>query len=197
MKENIVFIGGGGHSLACYDIINQNKNLNLVGFVDSRSDVVLKEMGCRYLGNDDILDELIKKNFFFFISIGQIKSPNKRIEIFDKVKTKGGKFIVLISKFSYISPFASIDKGSIVMNGSVINAKAKIGKNCIINTNTVIEHEVIIESNVHIAPNATILGNARIQEGTFVGSGAIIREGMIVKKNSIIPAGKLLMNKNN
>ena len=197
MKENIVFIGGGGHSLACYDIIKQNQNLNLVGFVDCSSDVVLKEMGCRYLGNDDILDELIKKNFFFFISIGQIKSPNKRIEIFDKVKKKGGNFIVLISKFSYVSPFASIDKGSIVMNGSVINAKAKIGKNCIINTNTVIEHEVIIESNVHIAPNATIWGNVRIQEGTFVGSGAIIREGMTVEKNSIIPAGKLLMNKNN
>ena len=88
MKKNIVLIGGGGHSLVCYDVICQNQNLNLVGFVDNRSDVVLKETGCKYLGNDDILDELIKKNFFFLVSIGQIKSPNKRIEIYDKVKKK-------------------------------------------------------------------------------------------------------------
>ena len=197
MKNNIVLIGGGGHSLVCYDVICQNQNLNLVGFVDIRSDVVLKKIGCKYLGNDDNLGELIKKRFLFFVSVGQIKSPNKRIEIYNKVKKMGGNFIVLISKFSYVSPYASIDEGSIVMNGSVINSKTKIGKNCIINTNTVIEHEVMIESNVHIAPNATILGNVKIKEGTFVGAGAVIREGMTIEKNSIIPAGKILMNKNN
>jgi sugar O-acyltransferase (sialic acid O-acetyltransferase NeuD family) len=197
MKNNIVLIGGGGHSLVCYDVIRQNQNLNLVGFVDIRSDVVLKKIGCKYLGNDDNLGELIKKRFLFFVSVGQIKSPNKRIEIYNKVKKMGGKFIVLISRFSYVSPYASIDEGSIVMNGSVVNSKTKIGKNCIINTNTVIEHEVIIESNVHIAPNATILGNVKIKEGTFVGAGAVIREGMTIEKNSIIPAGKILMNKNN
>lgn len=196
MRNNIVLIGGGGHSLVCYDVISQNQNFNLFGFVDIRSDVVLKDIGCKYLGSDDVLDELIKKKVFFLISIGQIKSPNKRIEIYNKVKKMGGNFIVLISKFSYVSPLASIGEGSIVMNGSVINAKTRIGKNCIINTNAVVEHEVIIESNVHIAPNATILGNVKIKEGTFVGAGAVIREGLTLEKNSLIPAGKILMNKN-
>ncbi len=196
MKNNIVLIGGGGHSLVCYDVISQNQNLNLVGFVDIRSDVVLRKIGCKYLGNDDNLGELIKKRYFFFVSVGQIKSPNKRIEIYNKVKKMGGNFIVLISTFSYVSPLASIDEGSLVMNGSIINAKAKIGKNCIINTNAVIEHGVKIESNVHIAPSAIILGDANIKEGSFIGADTIIREGLTIKKNSVIPAGEKVMYSN-
>ena len=195
MKNNVVLIGGGGHSLVCYDVVCQHQNFNIVGFVDITHDTVLSKLGCKYLGNDSVIVQLVKKNYFFFISIGQIKSPKKRINIFNNIRDLGGKFVALVSKFSYVSPFAYIDKGTIVMNGSVINAKAKIGKNCIINTNVVVEHEVVIESNVHIAPNATILGNVKIKEGTFVGAGAVIREGMILEKNSIIPAGKILMDK--
>ena len=68
MKNNIVLIGGGGHSLGCYDVISQNQNFNLVGFVDIRSDVILKDIGCKYLGSDDVLYELIKKRVFFLVS---------------------------------------------------------------------------------------------------------------------------------
>ena len=73
MKNNIVLIGGGGHSLVCYDVISQNQNFNLFGFVDIRSDVVLKDIGCKYLGSDDVLDELIKKRVFFLVSIKLFK----------------------------------------------------------------------------------------------------------------------------
>lgn len=193
MKNNVVLIGGGGHSLVCYDVVCQHRNLNLVGFIDVKPDTILSEIGCKYLGNDTIINDLINKNYSFFISIGQIKSPKRRIEIYNNISNLGGSFINLISNFSYVSPIAHIDYGTIVMNGSVINAKAKIGKNCIINTNVTIEHEVVIESNVHVAPNATILGNVYIEEGCFIGAGSIIREGVTIKKHTVLPAGKKVM----
>ena len=34
MKQKIILIGGGGHAFSCIEIINQNKNLDLIGFFD-------------------------------------------------------------------------------------------------------------------------------------------------------------------
>ena len=191
--KKIIFVGGGGHSLVCADIINQNKNLTLAGFVDKKKDALLGKSGFQYLGNDQDLEFLIEKYKYFFISFGQIKSPLKRIEVFKKIINLGGDFIKLISNYSYVSPSAIIDMGTIIMNGTVVNAKSVIGKNCIINTNAVIEHGVTIESNVHIAPSATILGDANIKEGCFIGAGAIVREGVTIEKNTIVSAGEKIM----
>ena len=193
MNNNIVFLGGGGHSLVCAEILNQHKELNLIGFVDKNPTATLYHNGYNYLGDDNILEDLIENKYIFFIAIGQLKSPEKRINFYNKIINLGGEITTLISKYSIVSPSAHISRGTILMNGSIINAKANIGKNCIINSNAVIEHETIIESNVHIAPNATILGNVVIREGSFVGAGAIIREGITINKNSIIKAGETVM----
>ena len=67
MSNNIVFIGGGGHSLVCYDVLRQNNELNLVGFIDIRQDVILNKIGCKYLGNDSVIKSLIKNNYFFLM----------------------------------------------------------------------------------------------------------------------------------
>ena len=76
--SNIVFIGGGGHSLSCCDILNQNKNFNLIGFIDPNKNAVLSKSGCEWLGPDEYLKDLIYKYKNIFISIGHIKSPDKR-----------------------------------------------------------------------------------------------------------------------
>ena len=94
MKNNIVLIGGGGHSLVCYDVISQNQNFNLFGFVDIRSDVVLKDIGCKYLGSDDVLDELIKREFFSLFLLGKSKALIKEL-----------KFIIKLKKWAVISSF--------------------------------------------------------------------------------------------
>jgi len=193
MKKNVVFIGGGGHSLVCADIINQSNNLILAGFVDIDKNASLSKNGYECLGDDQDLEILAKKYKYFFITFGQIKSPQIRIKVFKNILKAGGCFPVLKSNFSYVSPSVEIGKGSLIMNGCVINSYASIGQNCIINSNSVIEHEAKIESHVHIAPSAIILGNATIKEGTFVGAGSIIREGVTIKKNTVIKAGDRVM----
>ena len=190
---NVIFIGGGGHSLSCCDVLYQNKNLNLIGFVDPNQNALLSKNGGKWLGSDDNLKDLIYNYKNIFISIGHIKSPEKRVFYFDESKRLGAIFPILKSKFSYISPSAIIEEGSIIMNGAVINAKAHVAKNCIINSNAVIEHGVYISNHVHIAPSAIILGDVSIEEGCFIGAGAIIREGVTIRKKSIIRAGEVVL----
>ena len=51
--SNIIFLGGGGHSLSCCDVLNQNKNFNLIGFIDANKNALLSESGYEWLGSDN------------------------------------------------------------------------------------------------------------------------------------------------
>ena len=190
---NVIFIGGGGHSLSCSDVLYQSKNINLIGFIDPNQNALLSKNGSKWLGSDDHLKDLIYNYKNIFISIGHIKSAEKRVYYYNESKKLGAVFPILKSKFSYISSTAIVEEGSIIMNGAVINAKAHIAKNCIINSNAVIEHGVSISNHVHIAPSATILGDVTIEQECFIGAGAIIREGVTIRKKSIIRAGEVVM----
>ena len=192
-NTNIVFLGGGGHSLSCCDILHQDKVFNLIGFIDTNKNALLKENGYKWLGSNDTLEDVIKKYKNIFICIGYIKKPNKRIYFYEESKKFGGLFPILKSKFAYVSQTAFVEEGSLIMNGVNINAKVHIGKNCIINTNAVIEHGANVGNHVHIAPSATILGDVNIGDECFIGAGAIIREGISIGKGIIIKAGELVI----
>ena len=188
--DKIIFIGGGGHSLSCAEIVSRNDNYELAGYLDPQKNSLLSQHGIERLGSDNILEATIKKYKNFLITIGHVKSPKKRIELFNKIINLGGSLPNLISKFSYVSKFSKIGKVTIIMNGVVINSNSTIMDNCIINTSATIEHEVKINSHVHIAPSATILGNVNIGAGSFIGAGAIIKEGVKINANTFIKAGE-------
>jgi len=195
--NNIIFLGGGGHSLSCCDVLNQNKNFNLIGFIDANKNALLSESGYEWLGSDNNMQEAIEKYKNIFISIGHMKTADKRVSLYEKSKKIGGVFPILKSNFSYISPTAFIEEGSLIMHGAVINAKAHISKNCIINSNSVIEHGATIGNHVHIAPSAIILGDVKIGDECFIGAGAIIREGVTIGKRTIIKAREIVIDDKN
>jgi sugar O-acyltransferase (sialic acid O-acetyltransferase NeuD family) len=195
--SDIIFLGGGGHSLSCCDVLNQNKNFNLIGFIDANKNALLSESGYEWLGSDNNMQEAIQKYKNIFISIGHMKTADKRVFLYEKSKKIGGVFPILKSNFSYISPTAFIEEGSLIMHGAVINAKAHISKNCIINSNSVIEHGVTIGNHVHIAPSAIILGDVKIGDECFIGAGAIIREGVTIGKRTVIKAREIVIHDKN
>lgn len=191
--KNIIFIGGGGHSLSCADILIQDKNLHLIGFIDHNKNALLTKDNYKWLGSDEVLEFLINKYKNVFIAMGHIRNPQNRIFFYEKSKQIGAIFPILQSQHSYVSPSSNIEEGTLIMHGAVINAKAHISKNCIINTNAVIEHGAQIGNHVHIAPNATILGDVRIEDECFIGAGTIIKEGATVKKGTFIRAGEVFV----
>ena len=189
---NICFIGGGGHSISCADVLEQNKNMNIVGFLDPSKNSSLGKQGYQRLGNDDYLKEIVNKYKNIFISLGQIKLSTKRKELFNQAKLYNAHIPILISQFAYISSKSAISEGSIIMNGAVVNSNVIIKQNCIINSNALIEHDAIINEHVHIAPSSTILGNVTIGKESFIGAGAVIREGVKIGEKVFIKAGEIV-----
>lgn len=192
MKTNVILIGGGGHCRSCIDVIESQGIYSILGIIDKTTSLTV--LPYPLLGSDYEINYLFEKNKNFIITLGQIKTPVKRIEIFKNLISLGANLPTIISPHAYIAKRTQIGIGNMIMHGSIINASAAIGDNCIINTQALIEHEVEVQSNCHISTGAKINGAVKIGQGSFIGSGAIIREGLKIGANSIIGAGVVVFN---
>jgi sugar O-acyltransferase (sialic acid O-acetyltransferase NeuD family) len=192
MKEKIILIGGGGHCGACIDVIEQEGRFTIAGIVDVPEKKQHNVLGYPVIGSDADLAELIKTFPNLLITLGQIKSPARRIELYNDLTQMGARFPVVQSHLAYVSPRAQVAEGTIVMHHALINAGASIGRNCIINTKALVEHDAVIEDHCHISTGAIVNGGVTIGSGSFFGSGAVSKEYTSIPANSFIKANSLI-----
>jgi sugar O-acyltransferase (sialic acid O-acetyltransferase NeuD family) len=191
MKEKIILIGGGGHCKSCIDVIEQEGRFVIAGVVDVPEKKQHTVLNYPVIGSDADLMELIKSYPNVLITLGQIKSPARRMELFNELLENGAHFPVIQSPLAHVSPHAHVAEGTIVMHHALINAGALVGRNCIINTKALIEHDVIIEDHCHISTGTIVNGGVKIGKSSFLGSGAITKEYTSIPSNSFIKANSL------
>ena len=187
--DKIILIGGGGHCKSCIDVIEQTGKYRIAGIVDVSEKLHQKILDYEIIATDEDLPRLVNEYENFLITLGQIKSPDKRIRIFQTLKKSGAKLPVIISPLAYVSKHAKIGDGTIIMHYALINAGAKIGSNCIINSKALIEHDAIIGDHCHIATGAIINGGVKVGRGTFFGSNAVCKEYIEIGENAVIGCG--------
>jgi len=192
MKEKIILIGGGGHCKSCIDVIEQEGKYQIAGIADMPEKLHQKILGYEIVATDDDLLDFAKRYIYFLITLGQIKSPDKRIGLFEKIKQIERKLPVIISPLAHVSKYTEVGEGTIVMHHALINAGAQIGSNCIINNKALIEHDAIIGDHCHISTGAIINGGTKIAEGTFIGSNSVTKEYINIGKRAIIGGGALV-----
>jgi sugar O-acyltransferase (sialic acid O-acetyltransferase NeuD family) len=193
-RDQIILIGGGGHCKACIDVIEAEDSFEIAGIVDVKGKVGQKVLGYKIIASDENLPELAKKFKYFFITIGQTKSPLLRIEKFVLMQNLNVMLPTVASPSAYVSKHAKVGEGTIIMHKAVINAGATIGKNCIVNTGAIIEHDCIIEEHVHISPGAVLSGGVSVSKGAFIGTGATVMQGIKIGKDVIVGAGAVVIN---
>ena len=186
MKLEIILVGGGGHCKSCIDVIEQEGKYRIEGIVDVPEKLHQKVLGYECIATDEDLPRLVSAYPVFLITIGQKSSPNKRVDLFLRLKQLGAKLPAIFSPLAYISRHARVGAGTIVMHGVLINAGASVGNNCIINTKALIEHDVVVGDHCHISTGAIINGGVRIDEKTFFGSNAVSKDNIEIGKCSVI-----------
>ena len=190
MKPQLILIGGGGHCAACIDVIEQENKYEIAGIVD-KCDAGKISLGYPILGGDKDLQKLSLTYSYALITIGQIKSPSTRIQLFKLIKSLGFILPTCVSPRAYVSKHASIGEGTIIMHDALINSRASVGQNCIINTKSLIEHDAVIEDHCHISTGAIVNGGTVVRQGTFVGSNAVTKESVMTKESDFVKAGSL------
>lgn len=192
-KQDIVLVGGGGHCRSVIDVIEAGRDYRIAGVLDLPERAGTEVFGYTVIGCDDDIPRLIKEGLdTFFITLGQIKSPDRRISLFREIKARGGHLPPIVSPLAHVSPHATIGEGTIVMHGALINAGARVGCNCTINSMALVEHDVQVGDHCHLSTACVINGSVRIGEGTFVGSGAVSRENIEIGPGCIIGAGAVV-----
>lgn len=186
--EEIILVGGGGHSKSVIDVIEQQKKFKIAGIIDNNLPLGSKILSYEVIGSDKDLGALFKRYKYALITIGQIKPSDLRKKLFKHLKEIGYGLPKIVSPRSYISVHSSLGEGSVIMHDVLINSNVLIGDNCIINSKVLIEHDSSIRSHCHISTNATINGNVIVGENSFIGSCAVIKESVQVKQNSFIKA---------
>jgi len=191
LKE-IILVGGGGHCKSVIDVIELEGKFKIAGIIDNNLDIGSKVLDYEIIGRDEDLFKLRKMYKYAFIAVGQIKTPDIRIKLFNLLKSLDFKLPFIISPLAYVSKHSKIEEGTIIMHHALVNANAKIGKNCIINSKALIEHDSIIEDFCHISTGAIVNGGVIVKRGTFIGSNSVTKEYIEIKENSFIKAGSLV-----
>jgi sugar O-acyltransferase (sialic acid O-acetyltransferase NeuD family) len=183
-------VGAGGHARSCIDVIEQDSRFSVAGLVGLPHEVGMHMYGHPVLGSDTDLPSLVRDFSCALVALGQIKTPDLRIRLFEMLKGYGCDLPTIMSPHAYVSQHASVGEGTIVMHGAIINAGARIGRNCIINSRTLIEHDAVIDDHCHIATAAVINGNVSVGEGSFIGSNVCIRQGVSIGARGFINMGE-------
>jgi len=187
MKNDILLIGGGGHCKACIDVIERSGLYRIAGIVEPEAAQLHKKvLGYEVIGFDEELPQLVKKYRNCLVTVGQIKTAEIRIRLYETLKTLGAKLPGIVSPLAYVSPHAQIGEGTIIMHHALINAGAAVGRNCIINTKALVEHDAVVADHCHIATAAVVNGGVKVATASFLGSGAVSREYIEIGERSVI-----------
>lgn len=189
--DNIILVGGGGHCKSVIDVIESSQLFRIVGIVDLKENIGKTVLNYPVIGSDDDLPKLRKQYSFAIVTVGQIKSADIRISIYEKLTGLGYKIPVIKASDAYISKHSKIGAGTVIMHGAIINADSTIGCNCIINSKALIEHDATIGDHCHVSTAAVINGGAIVGSCSFIGSNSTMVHYSSTPSQSFIKANSL------
>ena len=190
--DEIILIGAGGHTRACIDVIELSGKFKVAGLIEKNEEDIKENLGYPIIGTDEDLQILRQKYSKVLITVGQIKSAEIRVKLFQLLREMDYRLPVIISPLAYVSKHAQIGDGTIVMHNAIINANTRVGNNCIINNKTLIEHDAVIGDHCHISTGAILNGEVTVGNESFVGSGVVTKQGILIGNNCVIGAGVVL-----
>jgi sugar O-acyltransferase (sialic acid O-acetyltransferase NeuD family) len=189
----ILLVGAGGHARACIDVIEQTAQFSIAGLLGLAGQVGSRVLGYPVLGTDAELAALHSQFTHALVVVGQIKSPDPRIRLFELLQHHGYTLPVIVSPHAHVSRHATVAAGSIVMHGAVVNAGAVVGRNCILNSQSLVEHDAVIGDHCHIATAAAINSGVQVAAATFVGSNSCVRQGIRIGERCVIGMGQRVL----
>jgi sugar O-acyltransferase (sialic acid O-acetyltransferase NeuD family) len=189
----VLLVGAGGHARACIDVIETEGRFKIAGLVGRSEEVGARILGYPVLGSDTDLCRLQAEHAYALIAVGQIKTPDPRMRLFELVRQSGYELPVFVSPHAHVSRHATLGAGTIVMHGAVVNAGAVVGRNCIINSQSLVEHDAVIGDHCHIATAAAINSGVRIDSATFIGSNSTVRQLIHIGTRCLIGMGQRVL----
>ncbi len=187
-----VIIGAGGHGRVVLDIMQHEGLHEVVGFLDSNSDLHGRLMdGVEVLGPIQRLAGLKEQGVRgAIVAVGH---NGTRRSFGEQVQRLGHELVSAIHPSANIASNVSIGRGVVVAAGALVCAHCQIGDGVILNTGCLVDHETMIGTACHLCPGVKIAGRVTIESGAFVGIGATVIQHVRVGHDSVIGAGAVVL----
>jgi len=191
-RKKIFIWGAGGQGRVVLDILRENKNFEIVGFIDSNKKLKGKIVdGVEVLGDKSVLKGLHQKGVQ--TGIVAIGTNTDRCEVADYLRAHKFHLVNAIHPRAFITSNVVIGSNVTITAGAIICVHTVVGDDVIINTGAIVDHHSIIGKGVHIAPGAKLAGGVEIGGKAFIGIGAVIIQYLKIGNNSIIGAGSVVL----
>lgn len=190
MKDLIIIgVGGVGResALIAEEINEQDKQWNILGFVDDNEDVQNTYInGYLVLGRSDYLQNYDKEVYV----VCAISNYKEKRQIISKVKANSHiKFATLIHPSVKLNKHIKIGEGCIVYQNVIMTVNIEVGDHVIISPKCGIGHDSVIDNYVTLLWNVNVSGNVKIKEGATMGSGSTVIQGLTIGEGSFVGAG--------
>ena len=190
---NVVIIGAGGHGKVVLDILQHNRDLTLIGFIDDDINSHHKTIeGVAVLGDVDSLSTLVPA-CNLESAIAAVGDNKTRAGLYEKIKKLGLKMINAVHPDALIAKDVKIGEGVVIAAGAIINTGTRIGNNVIINTGVIIDHDNIIEDHAHISPGVNLAGRVTVKKYAHVGLGVTVESEKTIGENATVGAGAVVL----
>ena len=199
--KNLVIIGTGGFAREVFWHAQMASGFDsewrFKGFLDgdvklAAEDYAKLPEGEKILG--DINNYEIDADDVFTCAVG---APGIRKKLIEKILSRGGQFINIISERATIFAASKIGNGVIIGLGSGLSDHVEFGDFSIINSISTIAHDVKVGKYTCIMSHVDICGGAHIGDEVFIGSHAVILPHATVGNGAHISPGSVVLKKVN
>lgn len=191
--KNIVLIGGGNHAHYTIDIIQKEGKYNILGIIDSVSEVGSEKFGFKILGRQEDLLKIISQNNIDggIISIGDNWS---RYNVYTQIKEIFPNFLFVnaIHPSVIIGNDVKLGCGIIAMAGCIFNPKSKIGNFTFFATGAQIEHDCEICDFASVSAGSVTGGFVKINKFSAITLGVTIFDRVEIGENVVVGSGSLI-----
>ena len=192
---NIVLIGGGNQASYAIDIILKVGGYNIVGIIDSKSQVGSIKFGYSIIGyQEDIINLIgIYKIDCGLITIGDNWS---RYLVSYQIKSfyPNFSFPNLIHPSVTIGINVEFGEGALVMAGCIINPNSTIGNFVFFATGAQIEHNCIIDDYASISAGSITGGFVHVGRFAAITLGVVIVDRINIGENTVVGSGSLVLH---
>lgn len=190
--KSLILVGAGGHCRSCIDVAERVGRYRIAGLVDLPERKGQSELGYPIIACDADLPQMVSTYNFFLVTLGHLRDPSRRVELYNLLVSLGARLEMLISPLAHVSRHATVGAGTVIMHGAIINAGAVVGCNCIVNTMALVEHDAHVGDHCHISTGAIINGGVTVGERSFIGSQAVTKQGITIPPVSFVMAGSVV-----
>lgn len=191
----IVIIGAGDCAMMAADILVEDRNFKLSGFVgieEEEAKFANKKLygDVPFIGNHRILKRLRDDNIVGFIAA--IKNNSFREKAYYDATQAGLTPINAISRNAVINHLAVINRGIIVSPGCIILHNVSIGENSILEPGVTVGIDSKVGENCFLSSSCVVSGECDVGRNTTLGVKAAILPYAKVGKNQNIEAGRIV-----